>query len=495
LTDFDCCFTVYLVAYKSGQSGNPKGRPKKADSTSRGDGWMSALSGVGNRRDKSSYFFHQYEPLGYSDCRDLWRGNWLAARLIELIPSHMLREGFTINSTDDKDASEAVQTHLKKLNFSTALTKALQLQRGFGGSAILLGVQDGSTNLADPLQIDRVRSFDWCTVFEARELVPCRFYNDPAAPKYGAVSHYRIMPLHNMESGDQQINQKEIHESRLLVFQGVQIGNLPQTGTSGSHGWGDSILNRVWKEIRDFGISWATVSTLLVDFSQAVFSIAGLSEIVAKDDGKLLQGRLAAVDLGRSVTRATLLDKDLESFERKATPVTGLPELLDRIMVLISAAAGIPVTVLMQQSPSGLNATGESDIRLHYDNVAKDREIQLTPNLEYVVGILAKMYNLQDGWCIEYPPLWQPSEGEQATARKTQADSDAVYITNGVVSPEEIAYSRFAGGKYSYETVVDFAGRAALEATAAPPVESQNKQEPAQAPTAQPVEQIEPEVV
>ena len=48
--------------------------------------------------------------------------------------------------------------------------------------------------------------------------------------------------------------------------------------------------------------------------------------------------------------------------------LTGVTEVMDRMINMVAAVSGIPVTVLMGQAPAGLNATtSESDIRSWYD--------------------------------------------------------------------------------------------------------------------------------
>jgi hypothetical protein len=43
------------------------------------------------------------------------------------------------------------------------------------------------------------------------------------------------------------------------------------------------------------------------------------------------------------------------------------------------------------------------------------------------------------------------------------AETDTIYINAGVVSPDEVAVSRFGGDEYSDETVIDFDERERLE--------------------------------
>ena len=58
-------------------------------------------------------------------------------------------------------------------------------------------------------------------------------------------------------------------------------------------------------------------------------------------------------------------------------------------------------------------------------------------------------------WQIEFNPLWQMTETENAIYRKTIAETDQIYISNGVLYPFEFAASRFFGDMYSPYTVID----------------------------------------
>ena len=73
---------------------------------------------------------------------------------------------------------------------------------------------------------------------------------------------------------------------------------------------------------------------------------------------------------------------------------------------------------------------------------------------------------------MKFKPLYQPTHLEQAQTRYQQAQTDQIYLTTDVVSPEEIALSRFGGDEYSAETHVDFDARDAQEAVIAPIVDA-----------------------
>lgn len=55
--------------------------------------------------------------------------------------------------------------------------------------------------------------------------------------------------------------------------------------------------------------------------------------------------------------------------------------------------------------------------------------------------------------------LWQDTEKEKAELRKIQADIDAIYLSNQVLLPEEVALNRFGSGSFSSETTIDIENR------------------------------------
>lgn len=438
------------------------------------DGWQSALTGLGmpGRDKRTASGFGVVEDVGWDMAADLWRGDDIAARVIEKIPAEEMRQGFEIqiNGHDhSKELSERITGVLEDVGLGPAIEEARCYERAYGGGAVLLGANDGGA-LSEPLDPRRVQSLDWVTVLEPRELVPRYYYANPQAPKFGQPAIYTLQPLSQGLAADGDLGAAaaprdiEVHESRLLVFGGIRVSR--RRLATMNLGWGDSILTRVYRVLLDFGMTWSAAAVLVQEFAQPIFKLKGLAELIAGDKDSVVQGRMQALAYSRSVVNTLLIDAE-EEFKREQTPVTGLPELLDKFSVRLAAAADMPLTLLMGQSPAGLNATGESDIRFFYDRVRAGQERRLRPAIERVCKILFRSIGAEpESWSVRFPPLWQPSDKEQADTRFVQAQTDAVYLQNGVVSPEEIALSRFSTDEFSYATQIDFAVREQLEAPA-----------------------------
>ena len=60
-----------------------------------------------------------------------------------------------------------------------------------------------------------------------------------------------------------------------------------------------------------------------------------------------------------------------------------------------------------------------------------------------------------DNWSIQFTPLWQNTEEQEAVMRRTVAETDAIYIDRGVLDPTEVAVSRFGGDRWSMNTIID----------------------------------------
>lgn len=366
-----------------------------------------------------------------------------------------------------KEISEAMNALMEDLGVLEKIGEALKAERGYGGAALFPGIRDGVKDLTKPLDYSKIQSVDWLDVLTPLELVPFQWYNDPNKKNYGMPELYWMQRISIGNIGSTA--RIPIHESRLIFFPGIVVSRRQLR----EHwGWGDSVLVRMMEVLRDFQTTWQGAAILMTDFAQAVMKIVGLAESFSSGDDadkNILVERATALDLGRSIARATLIDKD-EEFERKATPMTGFPDMLDRFCNRLASAAHMPVTILMGQAPAGLNATGDSDIRSFYDNIGANRERQLKPRL----NILAKMlFAAKEGptegeepenWSWKFGALWQPTEKEEAERRYIVAQADQIYIDAQVLIPAEVAISRFGGDQYSPETHLNQDARDAYDA-------------------------------
>jgi phage-related protein (TIGR01555 family) len=456
----------------------------------RSDDYMSAVTQVGTSLgDKVESVFFAYQELPTDLLEELWAQEDITARIVETLPELMLREGYEVvipapdgdseaAADDAKATSEMLVDLLDEMDADSTIQDALNTERALGGGAILLGAEDGSADPAQPLNENTLRSLDWLTVLTRDELKPLAYYDDPREPKYGQVRLYSIQRrlstnllvqlVPSRGNNIDPLSGMAIHESRLIRLPGIR---LPRRLANMRHGWGGSVIERCYHRVRDFGISWKAAAHLLQDFSQAVLGIKGLANQVNAGNNSIISNRATQAAVSRSVARMLVIDAD-ETFERKATPMGGMPEMLQAMAQRVAAAARMPVTVLMGMSPAGLNATGESDIRLFYDSGKTAQKQRLRPILNRIVQLKFRSKEGPTGgrepenWRLKFRPLWQLTDEQRANVRLTMAKADQLNVQSGITAAEEIAVSRYGGDEFSLDTVLDEQARGALSAAA-----------------------------
>lgn len=445
-----------------------------ADVVTRLDAWQNLVTGLGSWRDKlTAHKQVLCPPLPDGTLEALYTDDDICSKIVEALPRAALRSGFAIkidlDQTEDAvSISRDIDDTMKDLGAAKALRQAWIWGRLYGYGAVFIGADDGR-DIGEPLELERVRSCQFLTVLRRTQLVAETWYDDIRSPKYGQAETFRIIvpmaassaqgavrgadgrPIAPLRTGRKR-GEVVVHESRLLAFRGVVTARYP--ALSGTF-WDDSVLQRVYEALKQSSSAWMSVAHLMTDASQGVIKLENLIKMLAANGEAQLRKRMQMIDIGRSSARALLLDAEKESFERVATSFQGMPDLLDRFMMRIASAASMPVTILFGRSPAGLNATGESDMRAWYDQVQTERLEELVPNIEQLTRIVMATDDgptqgeILDGWCVEFPPLWQDTQSERATAFKTRSDA-LVGLTNAqIILPEEAALSLAHSGDFT----------------------------------------------
>lgn len=423
-------------------------RVDELEENNRSDGWQNLLNGRGTTAadPKLATTFQAPMKLIEKDLANLYNGNGFAKRIVDLPAREMTREWFTIEG----DPENLIIQHLETFHARKRITQMLKWSRLFGGAVGIMGIDDNG-ELEETVDEGNIRSVEFIHVFDRFRVSFSSgdLYTDPKDKKFGTPEIYTIQPKTGL--------QFKVHETRVLVLNGL---DTPSLTTARNQGWGDSVLLAMWSQLRNLGVSYHAVADIMNSFETIIVSLDNLQQLVASGKEDVVKKRLELMDLSRATLNVILLDAK-EKFDRKSSSVAGLDKLLTAQTIALSAVSGIPATLLLGQSPRGMNATGESDIRQWYDNVASDQEDILQSLLERLIllSMLAKEGPTKgkelDSWSVKFRPLWQPTEKEIAETRKLIAESDEIYLNGQVLHPTEIRTSRFGGETYSIDTTID----------------------------------------
>lgn len=416
----------------------------------RTDGWENVIFGLGGTRDPSAYTSFAPRPqITDAMLEALYIQEHFAAKVIEALPSYVLRAGWDLQVPGDpKQAADARKAYAAREDELCAIEELAQgawWGRLFGGAVTWVGADDGrSAEL--PLDEGRIESVRFLHTFDRRDVIVQSYYGDPKHPKFRRPETYRVIPrvLATGSAFDFDLAAAGaiIHETRCIVWPGQPTTDTRRLELAG---WDDSILERCWDALKQLGEDFGGKSLLLGRISQPVYKLVNLYKMIAGGEEATLRRRMAMLDASRSRARAILLDTD-EDFINVTQPIAGVDSLIDKAILRVAAAADMPVTVLMGQSPAGMDATGESDLEIWEAQGTAWRELVLRPRHERLAKILLSAKDGPTGgrepehWSMVYRPLREASPRERAEVRKIEAETDATNIDKGVYSADVAAY-------------------------------------------------------
>ena len=418
----------------------------------RNDAWVNPATGVGSLRDKSAIgFFLPDQPLTDSELSALYYHDDLAARIIDERVDQAFRKGYRLEGLD-QDKLDELYEEAERIEVDRRFKEAWRWGRLYGSSILIVGALDGQMPTA-PMG-ENVRSLAFLNPVDKRTLRIYSRYANPLLPQYGEPNLYQINPepvtaidmTGTSSAGQETWNGYLIHESRTIRFDGIET-DLQESQKLG--GWSYSVLQRAYKVLRQFGLSFGSAAILIEEASQGVFKIDGLISMLAGNERDALLERMTLVDMSKGAARSILVDAENEDYTRIPVQFAGLPDMLDRIMQRLAAATGMPVTLLMGQSPAGMNATGESDFRQWYDSIASEQEKVLGPRLLKLYKLIGQGLGIDtEGLEVAWEPLEEESPKDKATLYSTVAAADVAYVNAGVFQPQEIAIARAGQGAY-----------------------------------------------
>lgn len=416
------------------------------------DRWVNTTNKFGGSRDPITQTSYAYDTrLGRGQIDALFEHDWLARRVVEIPAKDATREWITLSHETDPGKAERVREELERLNMREIFEEAIRLGRMYGGNLMVIGAFDGR-EMHEPL--GTVRSTEFVHNVDRYLTFPQSYYMDPMEMRYGSPETYLVQRLQIHGSLT-----STVHESRVIRFDG---NYLPPVRRMRNYGWGESVLQNFYEALRNFGVSVQSASAVLEDFVTKKVKISNLVDLLSTEDGENdIMTRMSLLAYGMSVHNLAVFGED-EEFEKMGTPITNLPELLNFMVDVTSAAAEIPKARLFHNQTGILGGDpGATDLRVHYDNIAAFQENKCRPKLRRIIDLISEPLGIKPGEVdFTFNPLWQLSETDNAEVRYKIAQADQVYIDKQVVEPEEVAISRFSGdGINVHDMNIDVARR------------------------------------
>lgn len=398
------------------------------------DGLENLIAELGTGQDKRAHGrFVNSKNLSLAGNREelnaLYQTDWLAAKLVDIIPNDMTREWRTFTGNIEPEQVTMLEEEEQRLDLVSSFNFANKWARLYGTGFIVMSVDDGQTP-DKPLNINRVKEggLQHIKVLDRHRMTnPGTVITDPLNPKFGMPEFY--IPTETS---------LRIHHSRVLRFEGVEV---PFDLFRRNNYYSYSILDRIYESLMNFNVAANAAASMIYETNVDVIKLKNLMQYLQTAEGEaLVRRRITLSNQLKSINNALIIDGD-EEYENKTKSFSGLPDLIDRFSHILSAAGDIPATRLLGTSASGMNATGEGDLKNYYDNVRSMQVKNFKPQLDYFDQIMAKSLGFADDADLSYTfnSLFQLSDTEQADVDLKNSQRDQIYLDQGVVTPSMVA--------------------------------------------------------
>lgn len=386
------------------------------------------------------------------DLAEKYQYNGLFSKIIDRPAEEALKHGMKYN-VGDPQLEEFLDDALDRLDWEDKATTAIRWARLFGGSIIVMLLDDGG-GLEEPVNWQDVRSVEELLVYERAVVQP-----DPDTYRTGKATYFDVSSTYG--------GFFRVHRSRCLVFKN---GSLPEFGAPQQYFyWGLPEYIRIKRDLSIVLKTHQNAANMIEKSVQPVYKMMGLQDTLAAEGGDTaVLKRLNVIDQARGMLNSIAVDMDGEDYAFQTFQLSGTQEILESTYNLLSAVTCIPQTILFGRSPSGENATGESDLENYYNFVEGIQKRMLKKNIRTLIKAIVQA-GVYDG-SIENPgnikptfkPLWSLSETEKATVELTKAQRAQVaaqtaqlYIDMQAIQPEEVRQALAKDEQVDVESILD----------------------------------------
>lgn len=394
----------------------------------------------GSPKDIIFTFFAKFGFIGYQICSILGQ-HWLISNACSLANQDALRNGWQNvfienddknkgdNNDEDKEKKQKLLTDLytvqqTKFNLNEVLLK-WAYYRNLYGVSYLLPIIDG-IDYEKPYNPDGIKkgSLKGFTVIEPYWMIP-QFdkdvMTDPTNMKFLEPEYF----LTN--------NGKKIHASHLIISKRKYVSDIMKASY---YFGGISLAQEIYERVYAAEKSANEAPLILLTKRLNVYKIRDFRDIFTNPEAFI--DRLKTLTEYRDNQGFLFCDKE-DDIMQIDTALTDFDETVKQQYGLVSAVARVPEDKLFEKNPTGgLSSNGSYNEK----NYTQDLNTLQTGVFQKAIDrineiTLRSEFESKDKVYIVFNPTDNPTEEEVTNLNKTKADTTAIYIANGVISPEE----------------------------------------------------------
>lgn len=336
-------------------------------------------------------------------------------------------KGADSSQGDTDEVIDRLTEDMEHFGIQSLINQCISTSGYYGGCLGFFDFGDPPEELANPLVYDE-RTIEPGSLKGIRKIEP--YLVTPG--QYNSVKPYAA----NYYKPDVwYVQGVPIHESRLFY---ISENELPALLKPAYNFFGISLSQQVLDAVAHFTSCRESANRLLEKYALTVFK-TDMSQVLSGGFDTELQKRIDYFVQNRSNDGCATIDKEKEDLVVMTTSLSGVTDIVRQAMEYVAAMFNEPVTKMWGLSPAGFN-TGDSDLKQHYENIARWQRKMLTKPMKKITDVLQlnAFGRIDPSVKFKWEPLSEEDENLINQNNKLKAERDAMLVDMGVVSPEEV---------------------------------------------------------
>ena len=353
---------------------------------------------------------------------------------VETIADDMTRKPIELYYDDEggeeeEDKITKLKAEMVKYKVRERMNTAMLKDGYFGGCLVYIDVGELEDDEAElPLVLDektfKKGSLRGFKVIEPVNIAPGTYNTtDPTADDYFNPNWYYILG-------------RKFHKSRFLY---IASNETPLLLKAAYNFFGIPQAQLALDYVAHFVANRESAQELLNKFSLTCFGTDMSQGLQANGSWSDLVKRMKMFNKMKNNNGTFVYNKETEELSQINTPLSGVREIVEMSLNLLTAIWRIPKIRYIGEGEGGLNASSVEQMRSYYDYINAMQEKVLTVPYETILKILQLNLGMipDEKLMFKFPVLWDMDEQERANLNKIKADTMATYLSNGIISQEE----------------------------------------------------------
>ena len=386
----------------------------------------------------------------------------IGRRIAELPGHEATREGYQVRPVRPKDAAAAqgvvdrLTSRSDDLHLLSRLCEARWRRRTFGSCLVVAGTEDCFVrDAADKVigadfsrKLQRGSEVLWLRTFDARWYRVRETYGE-GHPLCGQPRLYEVRGWDR----PQLDYDYERLGARVPSTANVQLVHASRVWRDAEpEGW--SIFDGLARDLARFLSGARGAEDALTAMGVPVYEIKDLKDKLARDEAGV-RAQIQAAHQAKSMVNALITEMGEERFDWRRLQLGGVSDVVNSLGYVLSAATGIPMTLLFGMSPGGFSG-GESEER-NWLNYVRSVQRELGHGVQFVLDLLLGEMGVEPDafpFAVEWNKLVVLDDLQTAQLRNEASQYWSRIITDNIVKPSEVRTSAFGGEGWSLDVSV-----------------------------------------